>query len=149
MDRLTKVMQYNDGNKLYDCSNEVVKNVKNFSSRLKLIFEKLAMYEDLEEQDRLLKLPCKVGDTVYWINGRFIVDYKITGFSVDEDGVWLMYVEHYDKAVDKTYSYNIAVDTIGKIAFFSKSEAEAKLKELRNIKNSKNINLDNDDFERM
>ena len=111
--------------------------------------EKLCEYEDLEEQDRLLKLPCKVGDTVYWINGKFIVDYKITGFSVDEDGVWLMYVEHYDKAVDKTYSYNIAVDTIGKIAFFSKSEAEAKLKELRNIENSKNINLDNDDFERM
>ena len=40
MDRLTKVMQCNDGNKLYDYSNEVVKNVKDFSSRLELMFEK-------------------------------------------------------------------------------------------------------------
>ena len=27
--------------------------------------EKLAEYEDLEEQGLLLKLPCKVGDTIY------------------------------------------------------------------------------------
>ena len=59
MDRLTKVMQCNDGNKLYDYSNEVVKNVKDFSSRLELMFENLAMYEDLEEQGRLLKVPCR------------------------------------------------------------------------------------------
>ena len=29
------------------------------------IYEKLASYEDLEEQGLLLRLPCKVGDTVY------------------------------------------------------------------------------------
>ena len=29
------------------------------------ICDKLAEYEDLEEQGLLLKLPCKVGDTVY------------------------------------------------------------------------------------
>lgn len=28
-------------------------------------FERLAQYEDLEEQGRLVVLPCKVGDTVY------------------------------------------------------------------------------------
>lgn len=28
---------------------------------------KLKEYEDLEEQDRLVKLPCKVGDTVWQI----------------------------------------------------------------------------------
>ncbi len=27
--------------------------------------KKLVEYEDLEEQGRLIKLPCKVGDTVY------------------------------------------------------------------------------------
>ena len=30
--------------------------------------EKLAEYEDLEEQGKLLKLPCAVGDTVYTLN---------------------------------------------------------------------------------
>lgn len=29
------------------------------------ICEKLGEYEDLEEQDRLIKLPCRIGDTVY------------------------------------------------------------------------------------
>lgn len=31
------------------------------------IFEKLQHYEDLEEQDGLIELPCKIGDTVYGI----------------------------------------------------------------------------------
>lgn len=31
------------------------------------IYEKLAHYEDLEEQGRLITLPCAVGDTVYGI----------------------------------------------------------------------------------
>lgn len=30
--------------------------------------KKLADYENLEEQGRLIKLPCKVGDTLYRIN---------------------------------------------------------------------------------
>lgn len=42
--------------------------------------EKLAHYEDLEEQGRLIELPCAVGDTVwtYWIDdGRSAVErYK-------------------------------------------------------------------------
>lgn len=29
------------------------------------IFEKLQHYEDLEEQGKLIELPCKIGDTVY------------------------------------------------------------------------------------
>lgn len=34
------------------------------------IYEKLAHYEDMEEQGRLIELPCAVGDTVwtYWID---------------------------------------------------------------------------------
>ncbi len=30
------------------------------------VANKLAEYEDLEEQGLLLKLPCKVGDTIYY-----------------------------------------------------------------------------------
>ena len=32
------------------------------------VFKKLADYEDLEEQGLLVRLPCKVGDTVYRVN---------------------------------------------------------------------------------
>ena len=33
-------------------------------------FDKLAEYEDLEEQGLLLKLPCKIGDAVYVVGTR-------------------------------------------------------------------------------
>lgn len=36
-------------------------------SKLKEAMEKLARYEDLEEQGLLLKLPCKVGDKAYHV----------------------------------------------------------------------------------
>ena len=37
------------------------------------IYEKLRKYEDVEEQGLLLKLPCKVGDTVYALyNGKVL-----------------------------------------------------------------------------
>lgn len=35
---------------------------------IKEVCDKLADYENLEEQGRLIKLPCKAGDTVY-VNG--------------------------------------------------------------------------------
>ena len=33
--------------------------------------EKLKYYEDAEEQGRLLVLPCKIGDRLYWIDEFF------------------------------------------------------------------------------
>lgn len=35
------------------------------------VCEKLAEYEDLEEQGLLIKLPCKTGDTVYIIGSKY------------------------------------------------------------------------------
>lgn len=37
------------------------------------VCERLAEYEELEEQGRLLRLPCKVGDTVYVVTSPFNV----------------------------------------------------------------------------
>lgn len=124
MDRLTKVMQCNDGNKLYDCSNEVVKNVKNFSSRLKLIFEKLAMYEDLEEQGRLPKLPCKVGDTLYGISMG-----KIITLTVNEISIFCMKGEKIInvKCQSNDEFRNYVEGEFGKAVFLTKEEAEAEL----------------------
>lgn len=45
--------------------------------------QKLAHYEDLEEQGRLIELPCKIGDTVYGhfqcYDGKEIRECKIIG----------------------------------------------------------------------
>lgn len=72
--------------------------------------EKLKEYEDLEEQGRLVKLPCKVGDSIYSVieDGLTIIELK---FSLD------FYVRRKND--------------IGKTVFLTKAEAEAKLKELR------------------
>lgn len=46
--------------------------------------ERLKGYEDLEEQGRLLKLPCKVGDTVYEPTDRNTInEYRVKGFKIE------------------------------------------------------------------
>lgn len=99
--------------------------------------EKLADYEDLEEQGRLLKLPCKVGDTV-WDNdyGRPCA-YTITAFSFGEceeyicEPVTTKEVVFYYTNSSGSITGSFAESEIGKSVFLNKSEAEAKLKELR------------------
>lgn len=79
MERLTKT--YSDGTHGASDSLPCGENSYDYKN---LLIEKLAEYEDLEEQGRLIKLPCKVGDTV-WDNdfGRPCA-YTITAFSFGE-----------------------------------------------------------------
>ena len=94
-------------------------------------------YEDLEEQGRLIKLPCKVGDTV-WDNhcGRPCA-YTITAFSFGEceeyicEPVTTKEVVFYYANSSGSITGSFAESEIGKSVFLNKSEAEAKLKELR------------------
>ena len=106
-----------------------------------LAAEKLADYEDLEEQSRLVKLPCKVGDIV-WDNdyGRPCA-YTITGFSFGEceeyiyEPVTTKEVVFYYENSSGSITGSFAESEIGKTVFLNKPEAEAKLKELRGGKN--------------
>lgn len=115
-----------------DCHCELVEDM----------IDKLAEYEDLEEQGRLIKLPCKVGDTVY-VNGvlgcgeaeryRVIrVDYHSTlGTGRNE-----FYIEAL-LCADPDSSIAFYDKQFGKTVFLTKAEAEAKLKELRGEQNGK------------
>ena len=97
--------------------------------------EKLATYEDAEEQGRLVKLPCKVGDVVYRINiGAMkpviplrVVEYrfKIVGNCIREK------ICCSDDFLCKQPSIIYYAEDIGNKVFLTKSEAEARLKELR------------------
>ena len=92
------------------------------------MIDKLAEYEDLEEQGRLVILPCKVGDTLYRLVPnlyREYVEIKIAQFVINKNGIYFM--------TDKGVSWS--ADKIGKTVFLTKSEAEAKLKELRGGEN--------------
>lgn len=83
---------------------------------IKEVCNKLADYENLEEQGRLIKLPCKVGDDVYYILGI---------------------PNEMPCTIDKCTFKLSDINKIGKTLFLTKDEAEAKLKELRGGENER------------
>lgn len=126
MERLTKKVE----NKYLFNLPSINKNMDKWNTFFDEIVEKLGQYEDAEEQGLMLRLPVSIGSKLWYINGKFILEYEVVGYSVDRTGAWLIYVEHYADEMDKTYAFNIDVDNIGKTAFLKKAEAEQKLKEL-------------------
>ena len=70
--------------------------------------QKLAQYEDLEEQGLILRLPCKVGTTVYLIKS----DGKIVSTTADMMFLGTLWEDY------------------GKEWFLTREEAEQKLKEM-------------------
>lgn len=124
----------------YDCciDNKVAKKL------LEDAIAKLAEYENLEEQGKLLKLPCAVGDTVYHIctlkNGKSeIIEMKVgcvepCGAIRNHKGVcevWNVYAEtDYTKEYFKFFDF-------GKTVFLTREEAEAALKKNLKIKKIK------------
>lgn len=108
------------------CRTEDWENCKTIDD----VIDKLAQYEELEEQGLLLRLPCKFGDTVYSIanNGK-IYPVKATREVRIVDGVLHIICESCK------YSDLVSYDDIGKTVFLTQAEAEAKLKELRDGEN--------------
>ena len=125
--------------RLTNSDKEIPTLVDNAEYWLQVYF-KLKDYENLEEQGRLIKLPCKVGDTVYLIdrdeNNKFKV-YKgkwkrVSLVQTSKDGLFNLRGEiPYDIYVGQEHT------KIGEVVFLTKSEAEAKLKELRGGENER------------
>ena len=140
MERLTRTSDFGEAAFTFDlyinCLPSEAKKILNLATKLK-------EYEDLEEQGRLLKLPCKVGDTV-WDNdyGRPCA-YTITAFSFGEceeyicEPVTTKEVVFYYANSSGSITGSFAESEIGKSVFLNKSEAEAKLKELGGKQNGK------------
>lgn len=102
------------------------------------VCEKLGDYEDLEEQNRLVKLPCKVGDIIYRVNaGAKEPVIKMRVLQVNYKQL------HKDRIIIRIDAMNdndmrescYLLEDFGKNVFLTKAEAEAKLKELRGRKN--------------
>lgn len=90
--------------------------------------DKWEEYKQLEEQDILVKLPCRVGDTVYGISMG-----KIITLIVNEISIFYMKGERIInvKCQNDDVFRNYVEREFGKTVFLTKPEAEAKLKELR------------------
>ena len=115
--------------RLTNSEKEIPTLVNNAEYWLQVYF-KLKDIEDFEEQGLLLRLPCKIGTTIYSIanNGK-IYPVKATREVRIVNGVLHIICESC------RYSDLVSYDDIGKTIFLTKSEAEAKLKELRGGEN--------------
>ena len=113
MERLVEEL-YTFKGKVEDCENDYFISVQ----------EKLREYEDLEEQGKLVKLPCKIGTEVYNITWWDDVQEKV----VVKGKVYYRTV-HKHKVTKSPFTY-FDIDNFGKTVFLTKSEAEQKLKEM-------------------
>ena len=78
------------------------------------LLKKLAEYEDLEEQSLLLRLPCRVGDTIYHI---WNVDDKLE-------------IQEIKIATLTNLVAHLENGNFGKYIFLTREEAEQKLKKM-------------------
>lgn len=93
---------------------------------------KLCDYEDLEEQGLLMKLPCKVGDTVYRVNAG--AKQPIIPMTVSEIH-FLCYKNERAVRFDAIGKEDMGescyrLEDIGRIVFLTHEEAEKKLEDI-------------------
>lgn len=111
------------------------------------VFNKLCEQEDAEEQGLLLRLPCNVGDIVWFIgskcdkcekdycyrcpynlsgdkrNERFLYEMTVKQFRVRNSTIYLVDTD----AISASNEMSFNVNQIGKTVFLTKEEAEQKL----------------------
>lgn len=94
--------------------------------------EELKSYKDLEEQGLLVKLPCKVGDTVYVPTRNFISELRITMASINNRGkLYFSWVLDDDRWIYPNLD-GFSGYELGKTVFLTREEAEKKLEEMKN-----------------
>lgn len=111
IDEAIENFRYDAENNRIDLDLEFAKENEQIANWL----TKLKEYQQLEEQGMLIKLPCKVGDDVYYILGI---------------------PNETPCAIDKCTFELSDINKIGKTLFLTREEAEAKLKELRGEDNA-------------
>ena len=104
------------------------------------ILTKLAVYEDLEEQGLLVRLPCKVGDDVYIIPSPPIYGLNIFYGCENVNRVYHQHIEsitfagsHWYATGRNEYKEKVLNDTaFGTTWFLTREEAKKKLEEIQN-----------------
>ena len=85
--------------------------------------ERLAEYEDLDEQRKLIKLPVAVGDTVYTLERPCEVPYDC--------GYDCKFCDDFKLYISKTSFVLDMLDDVGNTVFATREAAEAALKEMK------------------
>lgn len=96
--------------------------------RLKAMVNRLAKFEDLEEQGLLVRLPCRVGDILFRINKGArnpIIKMKVSRITIISKSYNIKAIE---EDCGEVFFSN---DVIGIKVFLSREEAEKKLEEMK------------------
>lgn len=127
MERLTERYIPNDekkgiaGIKVFE-SEKTIPLVKVLSGEyLYPAIEKLATYEDLEEQGLLVRLPCPIGTTVWDICGMDIRENVVSGLEYDKGGKWFLWANEDE-----------CLGELNALVFLTREEAEKKLEKMKN-----------------
>ena len=124
LDAKIKNMQERIDKMAFDDKEEV--GIKFLASTVSYLNE-LREYKQLEEQGLLLRLPLKIGDTVYSVTRDFISEYTICSIEKYNEGFF------FNWKCEKGIYINVRGFTeydIGKTVFLTQAEAEQKLKEM-------------------
>ena len=97
----------------------------------RIVLKKLCDYEDLEEHGLLVRLPCKVGDTVYVPTRNFISELRITMASINSRGkLYFSWVLDDDRGIYPNLD-GFSGYELGKTVFLTREEAVKKLEEMK------------------
>lgn len=97
---------------------------------------RLREFAEADKDGRCIIPPCKVGETVYFVNAKQILEFAVVGYAVDETGISWVHSEHVDK-IGNTNERTFSPDRFGKNTFFTHEEAEKALREMEGKKNGK------------
>lgn len=134
MERLT---EYMGNGKDYESINPIDTPYEYGKANLQALINKLAAYEDAEEQGLLLRLPCKPRSEVFLICNRYthcsfedvsFEESSCEGCEYDCDSRKELYI-HRNSSVDIEWITR-NLNKFGKTVFLTKEEAEAKLAEM-------------------
>lgn len=90
------------------------------------LLEELKSYKDLEEQGLLVRLPCKVGDSLYCIIEGTVKKLKACSFIISGSGIIDIDLEYEDAFCCIRY-----IKRFGENVFLTREEAEKKLEGMK------------------
>lgn len=97
-------------------------------------FDRLRELAEADKDGRVVVLPCKVGDTIYFARANPILQYKVTGYEMGEASISQVRSKHVDKETGLTFNFTFRPGSIGKTVFLTREEAEKALQEMEGKK---------------
>lgn len=87
------------------------------------------MCKNFKDCSRFVELPCKVGDTVYFVDDEIMLPAEVDTIRIREAGIFFEWVQ-WDRSYETAEVWDTGEfksDDIGKTVFLTREEAETEL----------------------